>query len=250
MVSRAHSGSGKALMTHEQARAELSAWLDGEQSGELAEPLAEHLAGCASCRQWRRATEAVTTQVRRAPIPMAPDRTEAILAAVLADQRPRRRARGRFLFQIRAGLAAVAAAQLALFIVPSLLLGNAGGGAPVHASHELGAFELALAVGFVLAAFRPSLAKGMLPLAGVVSGTLIVLAFVDSALGYTTLSTEAPHLVTLLGALLLYALIRVQRGSIGRWRPGRRPWHDDGQRAGSTSAQGVTPRESDKASGA
>jgi predicted anti-sigma-YlaC factor YlaD len=210
------------LTTHEQARAELSAWLDGEPSGELAEPLAAHLAGCASCQQWRRAAEAVTTQVRRAPIRMAPDRTEALLAAVLADQRRRRPARRRFLFQIRAGLAAVAAAELAFFIIPSLLLGNAGGGAPVHASHELGAFELALAVGFLLAAFRPSLAKGMLPLAGVVSGTLIVLAFVDSALGYTTLSAEAPHLVTLLGALLLYALIRVQHGSIGRWRRGRR----------------------------
>jgi predicted anti-sigma-YlaC factor YlaD len=101
-------------------------------------------------------------------------------------------------------------------------MGNAGGGTPVHASHELGAFELALTVGFVLAAFRPSLAKGMLPPAAVVSVTLIVLAFVDSALGYTTMSAEAPHLITLLGAFLLYALIRVHHGSIGRWRRGRR----------------------------
>jgi predicted anti-sigma-YlaC factor YlaD len=203
-------------MTHEQARAELSARLDGEQSEELANPLAEHLATCHSCQQWQRGAVTLTTRVRRAPSQGGPDRTAEILAAVLADQAPRpSRIRRRFLFQVRAGLAAVTAGQFAVFILPALVLGHAGAGVPVHASHELGAFELAMTIGFVVAAFRPSLARGILPLVAVASGTLLILAVVDSALGYTTLSDEAPHLVTLAGALLVFLMARLSRGTEG-----------------------------------
>src|ERR1700751_3327414 len=173
MVRRLNSGPGGAgpgVMTHERARAELSAQLDGEQSGELAEPFVEHLATCHSCQQWQRAAETLTTRVRRGPSQGGPDRTAEILAAVLADQAPRpSRTRRRLLFQVRAGLAAVTAGQFAVFIFPALILGRAGAGAPVHASHELGAFELAMTVGFIVAAFRPSLARGILPLVGVAS---------------------------------------------------------------------------------
>ena len=203
-------------MTHERARAELSAQLDGEQSGELAGPLAEHLAGCHPCQQWQRAAGTLTTRVRRVPSQDGPDRTAEILAAVLADQAPRpSRPRRRLLFQVRAGLTAVAAGQFAVFIFPALILGHAGAGAPVHASHELGAFELAVTVGFVVAAFRPSLARGILPLVAVACGTLIILAVVDSAMGYTTLSSETPHLVTLTGALLVFLMARLSRGTGG-----------------------------------
>jgi predicted anti-sigma-YlaC factor YlaD len=205
-------------MTHERVRTELSAWLDGEQSTGLAVPAAEHLAGCAACQQWQQAAEQVTVRVRQAPGPAAPDRTEQLLAAVIADQAPRRRPR-RIRWEARAGLAAAALAQFVI-IVPALLLGNAGGGAPVHASHELGAFELALAAGFAAAAMRPALARAMLPLAGVAAVTLAVLAFVDSALGYTTLIAETPHLITLAGAVLLFVLARTGRHGTGRPQSG------------------------------
>jgi predicted anti-sigma-YlaC factor YlaD len=217
MARQAPSGpGGQGPVTHERVRAELSARLDGEQSTGLAVPVAEHLAGCAACQQWQQAAEQVTVRVRQAPGPAAPDRTGPLLAAVLADQAPRRRPR-RVRREARAGLAAAALAQFVI-IVPALLLGNAGGGAPVHASHELGAFELALAAGFALAAVRPALARGMLPLAGVATVTLAVLAFVDSALGYTTLIAETPHLITLVGAVLLFVLVRTGRHGTGR------PW--------------------------
>jgi predicted anti-sigma-YlaC factor YlaD len=113
-----------------------------------------------------------------------------------------------------------------VFILPCLIFGHAGAGTPVHASHELGAFELAVTVGFVAAAFRPSLARGILPLVGVASGTLIILAVVDSVLGYTTMSSETPHLVTLAGALLVFLMARLSRGTgepgqrVGQPRPG------------------------------
>jgi predicted anti-sigma-YlaC factor YlaD len=210
-------------MTHERVRAELSARLDGEQSTALALPVAEHLAGCAACQQWQQAAEKVTLRVRQAPGRAAPDRTEQLLAAIIADQAPRRRPHRvrRIRLEARTGLAALALAQFML-IIPALVFGNAGGGAPVHASHELGVFNLALAAGFAVAAVRPALARGMLPLAGVAAAALTVFSFVDSALGYTTLIAETPHLVTLAGAVLLFVLVRADRHDAGRpWSAGR-----------------------------
>jgi predicted anti-sigma-YlaC factor YlaD len=218
-MSQRHDGTGsEGLMAHDKARAELSAWMDGEQSATLGVPLAEHLADCAECQEWQQAAQKLNRQVRAASAQPAPDRTEQLLAAVIADQAPPRRPR-RFTLQARAALAAVAAAQFVI-IVPALL-GNAGGGTPVHSSHELGVFNLALAVGFALAALRPSLARGMLPLAGVASVALLVLAFVDSAMSYTTLPAETPHLITLLGAGLLYLLVRADRKEAGPWSAGQ-----------------------------
>jgi predicted anti-sigma-YlaC factor YlaD len=207
-------------MTHERVRAALSARLDGEQSTELVVPVAEHLDGCAACQQWQQAAEQVTPRVRQAAGRPVPDRTEQLLAAILADQAPPRRPR-RIRLEARAGLAAVAAAQF-VAIVPALVFGNAGGGTPVHASRELGVFNLALAAGFAVAAVRPALARGMLPLAGVATAALAVLAFVDSALGYTTLIAETPHLITLVGAVLLFVLARAGRNDAGRpWSGGQ-----------------------------
>ena len=66
--------------------------------------------------------------------------------------------RGRRLTQ-RAGLAAVAAAQLAI-TVPLLLLGH-DHDAGAHAAHELGSFDLALAIAFAVGAIRPALRPGL-----------------------------------------------------------------------------------------
>jgi predicted anti-sigma-YlaC factor YlaD len=218
-VTQGHEGTGSGgLLTHDEARAELSAWLDGEQSVTLAVPLAEHLAGCTACQEWQQAAQKITRQVRIAQGGPVPDQTERVLAAVLADQAPKRRSR-RFTLQVRAALAAVAAAQFVI-IIPALL-GHAGGGTPMHSSREIGVFNLALAVGFAVAALRPALARGMLPVAGFASAALIVLSFVDSALSYTTLTAETPHLITLLGAVLLYVLVRAGRREAGSSPAGR-----------------------------
>jgi predicted anti-sigma-YlaC factor YlaD len=197
-------------MTHDKARAELSAWMDGEQSAELAMPLAEHLADCAACQQWQQSARQVARQVRAASAQPVPDRTEQLLAAVIADQAqaPQRRLR-RIKLQARTALAAAAAAQFVI-IIPALL-GHAGGGAPMHSSREIGVFNLALAVGFTIAALRPALARGMLPIAGFAAAALIVVSLVDSAMSYTTIPAETPHLIALLGAVLLYVLVRADR---------------------------------------
>jgi predicted anti-sigma-YlaC factor YlaD len=102
-------------------------------------------------------------------------------------------------------LAAAAAAQL-MIIIPALILGDAGAGVPVQASHELGAFNLALAVGFLAAALRPARARGALPLVGAATGLLVALAIIGSVLGQTTLLAETPHLIAVAGSALLAVL--------------------------------------------
>ena len=70
----------------------------------------------------------------------------------------------------------------------------------------------------------------MLPLAGVAAVTLAVLAFADTALGYTTLIAQTPHLITLAGAVLLFVLVRTGRhgtggpGPAGQQDPTRQAW--------------------------
>jgi predicted anti-sigma-YlaC factor YlaD len=198
-------------MNCDSARAELSAALDGELSQSLAGPLAEHLTDCVDCQNWRDAAHLLTRRVRLTPARPIPDLTPQILDAVLADRAAHRRPdRTRRL--ARVGLVAAALAQFVI-VLPSLILGDAGVGIPPHASRELGAFNLALAVGFAAAALRPARARGMLPLVGVATVALVVLAFIDTAHGQTTLLAELPHVITVAGWLLLHRLARADPDS-------------------------------------
>lgn len=189
------------------AREALSARLDGEPPMCPPEALEEHLAGCVACREWQEAARVVTRRVRLTPAPDIRDRTDEILAAVFADQageRLEQPRRGRVARLARAGLVAAALAQFVI-IVPAFT-GHAGVGIPPHASRELGAFNLALAAGFLAAAVRPALARGMTLLVGTATAALLLVALVDSSVGDTTVVAEAPHLIALAGWLLLYGL--------------------------------------------
>jgi predicted anti-sigma-YlaC factor YlaD len=215
-------------MNCDGARAELSAALDGELSQPLAGPLAEHLTGCVDCQNWRDAAHLLTRRVRLTVVRPIPDLTPRILDAVLADRAAHRRPdRNRRL--ARAGLVAAAFAQFVI-VLPALFLGNAGVGVPPHASRELGAFNLALAVGFAAAALRPARARGMLPLVGVATAVLVLLAFIDAAHGQTTLPAELPHMIAVAGWLLLHRLARADRDNsngpdpTGRYANGRGWW--------------------------
>jgi predicted anti-sigma-YlaC factor YlaD len=190
------------------ARAALSAALDNEREPELTAALHEHLSTCRHCQEWQEAAHKLTRRVRLTGVGPRPDRTERILDAVLRDS-PRRE-QGRRL--ARGGLVAAAAGQLVI-IVPALVLGQAGLDVPPHASRELGAFNLALSVGFLVAAARPARAKGMLALIGAATGALLLLSVVDSGLGQTTLPNEVPHLITLAGWVMLWLLTRTEPSS-------------------------------------
>ncbi len=110
-----------------------------------------------------------------------------------------------FLFSpVRVALVGIAIAQLAL-AVPTLLFGS-DEGAPVHIAHEVGAWDLALAVGFLFAAWRPLRAVGMLPFVAALSAGLVFTAAVAIANGKTPAVLELTHMLELVGTVLLWML--------------------------------------------
>jgi hypothetical protein len=121
-------------------------------------------------------------------------------ARVLAAAPPAPARRSRTVTQ-RAALAAVAALQLAI-TVPLLILGH-DRDAGIHAAHELGSFDLALAIAFCVGAIRPALSAGLAWPCGIAAGGLVGTAIIDMIGGQTFGADEAQHLVALAGALLL-----------------------------------------------
>lgn len=173
--------------------------LDGEPAGMRPAELEEHLSSCAECERWREGAHEVTRRIRLAAAKDVPVPGPALRDAARASARARRLDQ---VLAARIGLVAVAVAQLAWVTVPALLLGH-DRGAPVHVAHEMGAFDVALAVGFIVAAARPQRAQGMRALVGTVALALVATAIVDILSVRTTAADEAPHLLAVAGWLLL-----------------------------------------------
>jgi predicted anti-sigma-YlaC factor YlaD len=186
-------------MECETAREAISAVLDGEEAGVLVEDLEEHLLGCAACRTWREAAHEVTRRARIAPAAVSSRHTGEVVAAVRAHARVPRRQLGTT--AARTGLAVVAAGQIAA-TAPVLLFGS-DHSAPFHVAHEIGAFGIALAVGFLVAAWQPGRALGMRPVVGAAAVLLAVTAVADLTSGLTSAGDEAPHLLAIAGWLLV-----------------------------------------------
>ncbi|HUN77436.1 MAG TPA: hypothetical protein VMU32_00790 [Solirubrobacteraceae bacterium] len=195
-------------MDCDAARDAISALLDGELPGTapLQSPervraqLEAHLASCVPCRAWREQAHDVTRRARLALAQPAPAPDPSLLAAVAAVER--RGAWWRTLLLARLALVAVGLAQIALSL-PELLDGVYRE-APIHVAHEMGALDIALGVGFLLAAWRPLRAQGMRTLVGCAALLLVATAVIDLLAGRTGLGDEAPHLLVLAGWLLLW----------------------------------------------
>ena len=185
-------------MECEQVRIALSARLDGEAAPLADDVVDRHVARCAGCRSFASGAQRLRRATRVAPAEPVPDLRASILAAGTASSVQRR--------GLRAGLAGVAVAQLAI-AVPGLLLG-ADAGAPVHVAHEMGSWDVALAVGFLFAAWRPLRAWGMLPLVAALVGCLIVTAGIDVGEGHAAALAETHHLLEIVGLTLLWLLAR------------------------------------------
>jgi predicted anti-sigma-YlaC factor YlaD len=191
-------------MQCESFRAAISARIDGEDPGLPDGALDAHLGACADCRAWQQQAHAVTRRARLGGPSLDHDLSPQVLAAVPAATRPRRR------FTQRAGLAAVAAAQLAI-TVPLLLLGH-DHDAGIHAAHELGSFDLALAIAFAVGAIRPALSAGLAWPCAIAAAGLTGTAILDLTDGQTLGADEAQHLVAVAGALLLIWQARTYDG--------------------------------------
>lgn len=198
-------------MACDDSREALSAQLDGEDPGMDATRLDEHLSECGACRRWLADAIRVTRAVRLEGVDM-PDLTGAVLARV-RHEAPSRRGR---LPSARAALFAVAAGQAAA-AAPALLGVDVIGAVPVHSMHELGAFNLALAVAFGWTAWKPARARAHLPLLSTLVAVLVTLTVADVALGRVSAAVEAGHLLLIAGLVLTGVLAR------GHAEPGRPP---------------------------
>jgi len=180
-----------------------SARLDGEEVGFAVHELDAHLAGCADCQAWAQAVDVLSRAVARAPreqVRLDP----AVLASLTAPQ-------GR----VRTGLLATSEWRIVLGLLavaqlvvswPGLILHD--GHASMHLAHELTAWDMGLAVGFLVAALRPARAWGMLPLAAVLVACMVVTSVADTLSGHALLGRELVHVLELAGLGVVWVLAR------------------------------------------
>jgi predicted anti-sigma-YlaC factor YlaD len=195
-------------MTCMQIHQAISARLDGEEPFVDESTLYSHLADCADCRAFSHRAEALHRSVRLAPAPEIPDLTPAILTAIgaetLADAADR--AEPDTNLALRWILVAIAVAQIAVAI-PALLFGS-DAGLPVHTARHIGSFDVALGVGFLYAAWKPSRIPGLLPVVAALVVCLIGSSFLDVANGSTRALGEAQHVLDFVGLAVVWLLSR------------------------------------------
>ena len=184
-------------------REAFSARLDGEDTGLPDTHVDSHLAGCADCRTWVAGATALASIVNRAPRDQ-PALDPALLASLTA---PPDEARSGLLAtsEWRIVLGLIAVAQLVVSF-PGLLLQD--GHASVHLAHELTAWDMGLAVGFLVAAVLPARAWGMLPMAVVLVACMTGTSLVDALSGHALLGREMVHGLELAGLGVLWVLAR------------------------------------------
>jgi predicted anti-sigma-YlaC factor YlaD len=182
----------------ESVRSSISALLDGEAPVVPVSDVEQHVQSCRSCRSWRGAAHEVTRRARLEAARSPARSTDDLLTVVLERARPPRRPS--LLAWARSGLVAVASAQLAVTV--PLLLGR-DHGAPTHLAHEMGSFDMALAVGFLVAARRPERARGMQALVGAAAVFLVFTATLDLIAHRTSVGDEAPHVLAVVGWFLI-----------------------------------------------
>ncbi len=188
-------------------REAISARLDGEDPGLPLELVEAHIAECAACRGWASAVESLgDAAADRAPA----DRIalDPALLATLAARAPRAEPAGGAVistFEWRIALAMIAVTQ-AVLSWPGVFLHD--GHASMHLAHELTAWDMGLAVGFLFVAWRPVRAWGMLPLVAVLVGCMVVTSGVDVASGHALLGREFVHGLEIAGLGCLWVLAR------------------------------------------
>jgi len=193
-------------------REAISARLDGEAPGLEESAIDAHLAGCSACVAWSEELATLHRMVRVREAEAVPDLTGSILGS---HARPGRRTwRSEVISPARWALFVVALTQLVL-AAPALLLGE-DTGATVHVAREIGTFDVALAVGLLVAAWQPARAWGLLPVAAALALVMASTAVFDVVRGTAAGVGEAHHILDVAGLVLLWLVAREERGSAPR----------------------------------
>jgi predicted anti-sigma-YlaC factor YlaD len=202
-------------MNCDTCREAVSARLDGEAPAAPDADTDAHLAACAGCRRWAETAADLHRATRVRPAEWGPDLTVPILARIAAEDKPGQQGPGR-LTDVRLALAVVAVLQLALAVPPLL---GVEAGASIHVARELGSFDAALAVGFLVCALQPARAAGLLPVTATLALLMAGTALVDVVSGQAPTAAEAHHALDLVGLALVWLAARTApRQARGRWR--------------------------------
>jgi predicted anti-sigma-YlaC factor YlaD len=188
-------------MSCTRVRDAISARLDGEDPSLDPAIVEDHLATCPGCRAFAADAERLHRTLRLTPAPEIPDLAPRVLVAIGAES-----GTGDTQRALRVILAALALVQIAV-AVPALVLGN-DAGLPVHTARHLGSFDVALAVGFLFAAWRPSRIPGLLPVAFALVACLVGSSMLDVFAGNTAALSEAHHVTDFAGLVVLWLLSR------------------------------------------
>jgi len=200
-------------------REAISARLDGESAGLDDTTIDAHLDTCEACAAWSEELVTLHRMVRVREAEAVPDLTAAILGTGTGTGTgtqpvPVRRPLGEVISPARWALFVVALTQLVL-ATPALLLGE-DAGATVHVARELGSFDVALAIGLLVAAWQPARAWGLLPVIAALGLVMAGTAVVDVARGTATGFGETHHVLDLAGLALLWLVAREDRASARR----------------------------------
>ena len=172
----------------------ISAQLDGETSDLEDAALAAHLRGCRGCSGFQ--VDARGLQAMRiAASPPVPDQTTAIVRAM------RTPARSLGWDLLRGLVAALGLARIA----GALGMFLAGGARP-HASVELAAAELAVGVGLLIVAIRPSLAPGLVAMLTVLAAATVIGGAGDVMAGRVSWHHELLHVLDAVAAFVVWRL--------------------------------------------
>jgi predicted anti-sigma-YlaC factor YlaD len=201
----------------------LSARLDGEAGAVPEEVVDAHLRGCSACRAWAAEVVDLHRVVRVRGAEPVPDLSAAIIAAF---HRPswhermldagRRVVLSEPISRARWALFVVGLTQLVL-AVPALLGDDRG--ATIHIAREIGSFDVALAVGLLVAAWQPARAWGLLPLAVVLVFVMAGSSVLDVVAGRAGALGECQHLLDVAGVGFLWSVAREARPAGRSRRP-------------------------------
>jgi predicted anti-sigma-YlaC factor YlaD len=194
-------------MTHVDCltcREAISARLDGEDEPVPAAETDEHLVSCAACRSWQVRVTETSRALRVREAIEVPDLSDAILEIAV----PPSGTRG---WWARIALIAVATAQLSLALAQMLGIGAHGAEHVPLAGHlfnESTAWNVALGMGLLWAAFRSRVTSGLIPVLGAFVVFLGVYSAHDLVTGAVPASRVLGHGLLLLGLGLLIVINR------------------------------------------
>jgi predicted anti-sigma-YlaC factor YlaD len=175
----------------------LSARLDGEAEPAAAAEVDEHLAICPKCQAWYADASLLTRRVRVRAVTPTPD----LVGAVLAEAGPRRRPVARI------ALAGVGLVQLLLAVAQlfgtDVHVHNGGETLTGHLINEGAAWNLALGLAMLAAAWQPRRAAGLLPAVAVFVGALSIFSLVDAVTTGVPGTRLLSHIPLLAGVALL-----------------------------------------------